>query len=133
MSTNEHSPLVLIGTYTESQESHSEGVYVYRMNPSSGELSCQTVIKDMPNVSFMEVHPTLGSVYAVNETGTFNGTPGGGVTALTRDFRILNDQSSGGEDPCYISIEQSGRFALVANYTSGTVAIFCGHKFYRCH
>jgi 6-phosphogluconolactonase len=35
----------------------------------------------------------------------------------------LNAYSSQGKDPCYISIEQTGRFALVANYSSGNVAM----------
>jgi 6-phosphogluconolactonase len=36
----------------------------------------------------------------------------------------LNDQFSYGKDPCYISIEQTGQFAFVDNYTSGSVAMF---------
>jgi 6-phosphogluconolactonase len=48
------------------------------------------------------------------------------VSALSIDSEgpnFLNHQSSHGKDPCYISVEQTGRFALVANYTTGTVAM----------
>jgi 6-phosphogluconolactonase len=118
---------VLIGTYTEPQESTSEGVYVYQLDRTTGELRYQAVIKDMPNVSFMAVHPITGLIYIVNETEQFNGKPGGGVSVLRRDangkFRVIHKQTSGGIHPCYISIEQSGRFALVANYESGSVAM----------
>jgi 6-phosphogluconolactonase len=120
-------PLVLIGTYTEPQESKSEGVYVYRLDRATGELRYESVIKDMPNVSFMAVHPISGLIYAVNETEEFNGKPGGGVSVLARDadgnFRVIHKQSSGGISPCYISIEKTGRYALVANYESGSVAM----------
>jgi 6-phosphogluconolactonase len=118
---------VLIGTYTEQQESTSEGVYTYQLDRATGELRYQTVIKDMPNVSFMAAHPISGLIYAVNETERFNGKPGGGISVLGHDangnFRVIHKQSSGGTHPCYISIEQTGRFALVANYESGSVAM----------
>jgi 6-phosphogluconolactonase len=127
-SQNGKSPMIFIGTYTEPEQSTSEGVYVYRMDPSSGKLSFETVIQDILNPSFLAVHPQLGYLYTVNEIGTFEGRPGGGVTALSMDpdtggFSLLNTQSSGGEDPCYISVEQTGRFVLAANYTSGSVAM----------
>ncbi len=100
----------------------------YRMDASSGKLSHETLIKNMPNVSFMAVHPQSRLIYVVNETEEFEGKPGGGVSALSlnpllNNFTILNNQSSAGVNPCYISIEQTGRFALVANYESGTVAM----------
>ncbi len=122
-SPSEQNPRLLIGTYTEPEESDSKGVYVYRMDISSGKLSYGRVIKNMPNVSFMAKHPRSGLIYAVNETDEFEGQPGGSVTVLSSSLGVLNKQSSGGENPCYISIEKTGRFALVANYTSGTVAM----------
>lgn len=119
---------LFVGTYTEPEQSTSEGVYVYRMDSSSGELKFESVIPSLINPSYLAVHPRLGTFYAVHEKGTFEGQPGGGVIALSFDpahdgFEILNKQSSGGEDPCYISIDHTGRYALVANYTSGSVAM----------
>jgi len=119
----EKKPVVLIGTYTEPNQSTSEGVYVYRLDLSSGKLSYESVVKDMPNVSFMAKHPQSGLIYAVNEIDEFEGKVGGGVSVLSRDYNVLQKQFSGGEHPCYISIDKTGRFALVANYTSGMVAM----------
>ena len=121
-------PVVFVGTYTEPEESHSEGIYVYRMDSSTGILTFEQVVKGILNPSFLEIHPKQNFLYAVNEVQTFAGQPRGGVSAFSIDSRsgeltLLNDQSSQGKDPCYISIEQTGRFALVANYTSGSVAM----------
>ncbi len=120
-------PLLLIGTYTEPDESKSEGVYVYRMDASTGQLSYQTMIPGLPNVSYMTVQPRSGLIYAVSETEEFDGNPGGGVSVISWDvsgtFHVLDQQSSGGANPAYISIDHSGRFALVANYKSGTLAL----------
>lgn len=124
--STEH-PLLLIGTYTEPDESESEGVYVYRMDASTGELSYQTVVRGLPNISYMAVHPRSGFIYTVSETEEFEGKPGGGVSVISSNpsgtFHVIDKQSSGGANPTYISIDHSGRFALVANCKSGTLAI----------
>ena len=105
-SQNGKEQVIFIGTYTEPEQSTSEGIYVYGMDPSSGKLTFKNVVKDLINPSYLAIHPQTGYIYAVHEKGTFEGQPGGGVIALsvdpqTGDGRILNKQSSGGEDPCY--------------------------------
>jgi 6-phosphogluconolactonase len=119
--------ILFVGTYTEPEQSHSEGIYVYRMDPSSGKLTFESVMKGTVNPSYLAIHPNRNFLYAVNEVQNFSGYPGGGVSAFSiesgnGELSLLNSQSSQGEDPCYISIDQTGRFALVANYTSGSVA-----------
>jgi 6-phosphogluconolactonase len=98
------------------------------MDSSSGELSLEWEAKGILNPSFLDLHPQRNFLYAVNEVRSFAGEEGGGVSALSLDpesgeLHLLNAYSSGGKDPCYISIEQTGQFALVANYTTGTVAM----------
>lgn len=124
--TSKKAPVVFVGTYTEPEGSQSEGVYVYRMDPASGKLTFESVVKGILNPSFLEVYPQSGFLYAVNEVENFAGQDGGGVSAFSihsGGLDVLNRQASRGKDPCYISIEQTGQFALVANYTSGTVAM----------
>lgn len=128
-SQSKDSPVVFVGTYTEPEGSQSQGIYVYRMDPSSGELILETVMKGVLNSSFLEIHPGQGFLYAVNEVQSFAGQAGGGVSAFSinpmfGELTPLDEQFSHGEDPCYISVEQTGRFALTANYTSGSVAMF---------
>ena len=76
----------------------------------------------MANPSFLALDASGRFLYAVNEL------PEGGVTAFARDpgsgaLTPLNSQPSHGADPCYVSLAGDGRFALVANYTGGTVAV----------
>jgi 6-phosphogluconolactonase len=128
VSTTSKDPFVFIGTYTEKEGSQSKGIYVYKMDSSSGELRFVWEAKGIINPSYLELHPRQKFLYAVNEVESFGGREGGGVTALSIDpksgkLNVLNTHSSQGKDPCYISIEQTGRFALVANYTSGSVAM----------
>jgi 6-phosphogluconolactonase len=98
------------------------------MNPSFGELKFEWEAKGILNPSYLEIHPNRRFLYAVNELGSFAGQPAGGVSALSIDptsgeLRLLNANSSQGKDPCYISIERTGRFALVANYSGGNAAL----------
>jgi 6-phosphogluconolactonase len=121
-------PFVVIGTYTEKEGSQSKGIYVYRMDSASGELTFMWEAKGILNPSYLEIHPRQRFLYAVNEVQSFGGQEGGGVSALSIDpasgeLNMLNAYSSQGKDPCYISVEQTGRFALVANYSSGNAAM----------
>lgn len=120
-------PVVFVGTYTGHEGSQSRGIYVFRMDPVSGELAFDRVVEGLVNPSFLDFHPGRNLLYTVNEVQVFAGKQGGGVSALSigsDGLHVLNAQPSHGTDPCHICIEQSGRFALVANYSSGSVAMF---------
>jgi 6-phosphogluconolactonase len=125
------SSLVYVGTYTQSLSpagERSDGIYIYRLDPAVGSLRLEQVVKDVFNPSFLAFHPSGGFLYSVNEAGQINGQPGGGVSAFSVDpqtgkLEFLNQQLSQGVDPCYLSIDKSGRFALVANYGSGNISL----------
>jgi 6-phosphogluconolactonase len=121
-------PVVFIGTYTEHEGSQSEGIYIFQLDLSSGVLTLEREVKGVLNPSYLALHPQQNFLYAVNEVQSFAGEEAGGVSAFSIDsasgeVSLLNAYSSRGKDPCYISIEQTGRFALVANYTSGNVVM----------
>jgi 6-phosphogluconolactonase len=55
--------------------------------------------------------------------------PGGGVTSFSIDpksgmLTAINQQSSMGKGPCHILLDDSGKNVLVANYGSGSVAVY---------
>jgi len=117
--------LVYVGTYTGKG---SEGVYVYRLDSSTGALTYVSKTAGLENPSFLAIDPRGRCVYAVRESGGSAGRKGGAVIALSRnpatgELTILNEQPSGGQGPCYITVDRDGRFLLVANYGSGHVAI----------
>ena len=119
--------VLFVGTYTGHEGSASRGLYVYRMDPASGELTFERAVDGILNPSYLDIHPELNFLYAVIETQSFGGERVGGVSALSiasGASAVLNQQPSHGTDPCHISVEQAGRFALVANYSSGSVAMF---------
>ncbi len=115
--------LLYVGTYTTGK---SEGIYIYRMNLSSGELKPVHIVKGIINPSYLEIDRRRRYLYAVNEVTEFNNQPGGAVSAFsinqqTGDLRFLNQQPSRGGAPCYVSAAKNGKFVLVANYVGGDV------------
>jgi 6-phosphogluconolactonase len=118
--------LAYVGTYTTGK---SEGIYLYRLNLSSGELKHVATTKGVVNPSFLALAPSRHYLYAVNEVEQFAGRKSGAVSAFavdqsTGDLRLLNQQASLGADPCYVDVDAAGRFVLIANYTGGNVTVF---------
>ena len=118
--------LVYFGTFTGTK---SEGIYVSRLDIASGELSGPTLAAKAINPSFVAIDPNHRFLFAVNETDHFNGQASGSVTAFRLDastgkLEFLDQQPSGGTGPCHIVADSTGNYVLVANYNSGSVAVF---------
>ena len=117
--------LVYVGTYTTGA---SEGIYIYKLNLSSGTLRHIGTTGGVVNPSFLALHPEKPYLYAVNEVDNFAETSGGGLSAFEIDratgtLSLLNTQPTHGGSPCYVTVDRSGRYALVANYMGGNVAM----------
>ena len=109
---------LLVGTYTNGK---SEGIYVYKFNSSSGEFSPVSKIWSA-NPSFLTVSPDTRFVYSVNENQP------GGVSSFSFDkstgnLRELNKQPSGGDHPCYITTDKTGRWVITGNYSGGNLSV----------
>jgi 6-phosphogluconolactonase len=117
--------ILYVGTYTTGE---SKGIYAYRYDAASGMLQSLGLAAATENPSFLAVDAKNEHLYAVNETGNYKGKSSGGVTAFSIDRKTaklsqLDQVASEGADPCYISLDRSGKYLLVANYTGGTVAV----------
>jgi len=123
------SPLVSIGTYTEAaQNGKAEGIYRCRMDPASGALTREQTVPGVANPSFLAFDPQRRTLFAALETGTHDGTPGGGVSAFavepgTGALIFLNAQPTHGTFPCHLVVDPSGKYVLSANYGSGNVSV----------
>jgi 6-phosphogluconolactonase len=124
----EHKYLVYVGTYTQ-EGSTSKGIYAYRFDPNTTQLTAIGLAAETTNPSFLAVHPNHRFLYAVNEISNYTGEKSGAVSAFAIDpatgkLTLLNQVASKGADPCYITVDKSGKYVLVANYTGGSIAVF---------
>ena len=114
---------VYVGAYTEpGYNGTATGISIFDFDPEMGTLRPVGVAPGVANPSFLALGADGRLLVAVNELGE------GGVTAFARDpdtgtLTELNRQLAHGADPCYVSLVAGDRFALVANYTGGTVAV----------
>jgi 6-phosphogluconolactonase len=124
--------IVFIGGYTD-KNSKSLGIYAYRLNAKTGELTALGLAAATPNPSFLAISANRTLLYAANEIDSYNGAKDGSVSAFSVDrqggaatgkLTLLNVVSSGGAGPCNINLDHTGECVLVANYDGGTAATF---------
>ncbi|PYV09963.1 MAG: 6-phosphogluconolactonase [Acidobacteria bacterium] len=118
--------LIYVGTYTITK---SKGIYAYRFDAATGRLTSVGLVANTTNPSFLAVHPSRRFLYAANEIANYESGKSGGVSAFAIDresgiLTFLNEVSSRGADPCYVSLDKTGKFVLVANYSGGSIAVF---------
>jgi len=116
---------VYVGTYTRKE---SEGIYIYRMDPESADLEPVGKVTNIKNPSFLAIDPQKRYLYAVNEIQSFAGEKTGAVSAFsidqkTGELTLLNTQPSKGTSPCYVTVDKTGKYVLVANYSSGSLCV----------
>jgi 6-phosphogluconolactonase len=117
-----------VGTYTQ-EGSDSKGIYVYRYDSATAQITPLGLAVETVNPSFLAIHPNHHFLYAVNEVSNYGGEKSGAVSAFAIDsasgkLTLLNQVATKGGDPCYISFDKTGKYILVANYGGGSVAIF---------
>ena len=117
---------VYVGTYTSSTK--SEGIYIYRLNMSTGGLKHFKTVKGVVDPSYLAIDRKRRFLYAVNEVSKFEGQASGAVSSFsidrrTGDLTYLNQKTSNGGSPCYVTQDRTGKFVLLANYESGTAAV----------
>ena len=117
--------VLYVGTYTNGA---SKGIYSYRYDAATGAVQALGLAAETENPSFLAADAKGEHLFAVNETQKYKGESSGGVTSFTIDRKTgkltqLNEVASRGADPCYISLDRSGKYLLVANYTGGNVAV----------
>lgn len=124
---------VYIGAFTgpatppePPRQSESKGIYGYRFHVATDELMPLGLMAETWSPSFLTVHPDSHFLYAVvNEQN-------GGVSAYASDpvtgtLTFLNKAASHGDNPCFLGVDREGKDVLVANYTSGSVAVLPIH------
>jgi 6-phosphogluconolactonase len=116
---------IYVGTYTDGS---SKGIYRLELDAATGRLSEPSLVAEAANPSFLAWHPTRDVLYAVSETNTHGAAKTGMVAAysVTGGGRLsrINEQSSCGGFPCFVSVNAEGTHVFVANYGGGSVAAF---------
>ena len=117
--------IVYVGTFPSPT---SKGIYSFRFDAATGQPSSSvaTLMAESPKPGTLALHPNGEFLYAANEIDRYGGKASGAISAFAiREggrLELLNVQASGGPGPCYVSVDPSGRCALVAHYNGGCVS-----------
>ncbi|MDH4091396.1 MAG: lactonase family protein [Cyclobacteriaceae bacterium] len=111
---------LLVGTYSSPDKS---GIYIYTFNAETGEFTKKAETTGIANPSFLAITRDRKHVYAVTEVDGGKGS----VSAFSFDpvsgkLSHLNNASSGGDGPCYVTIDEKNRFVFVGNYSGGSLS-----------
>jgi 6-phosphogluconolactonase len=114
-----------VGTYTPN----GGGIYLFRLDPATAELTQLQIIDDIRNPTWLAVNAAQTRLYAVSEIDNYQGMHSGAVVSYAIDndslqIKRIGAVSSGGPGPAHVSVHPSGKFVFAANYVGGSVAVF---------
>jgi 6-phosphogluconolactonase len=117
--------LVYVGTYTGGE---SKGIYAWRFDAGLGVATPLGLVAEAANPSFLAADPTNRYLYAASEISSRGGKREGAVSAFAIDsatgkLALLNQVSSRGAGPAFVTVDRAGGNLLVANYGGGSVAV----------
>jgi len=116
-----------VGTYTVPTDGSGNGEGIYLFDVDEGRLSNRRLAARTPNPSWISIHPSKKYLYAINEVANFEGGNGSvsafAIDAVTGELSLLNTVSSAGAGPAHMSLDATGKFAFVANYVGGSIAV----------
>ena len=97
----------------------SKNIYQCELDLKDGTLSKLALAAEVPNPSFVAIHPNKKFLYSVSEVNK------GSIVAFSIDPKTgsltqLNSQSAGGSGPCHLVVDKTGKAVLAANYGSGS-------------
>ena len=132
--------LVYAGTYTRTTvgpptDTRSEGIYAWRFQPATGQVTPVGLVARSPNATFLATHPNGKVLYAVNELPNHEETGAGTISSFaiapaSGSLTLLNRVSSLGAYPSHLATDEDGRWLFVANYgcpeprCGGSLAVF---------
>ena len=106
-----------VGTYNPN----GEGLYRFTVDSKTGALRDKALVSSLPNVAQLTVSRDGKTLYAASEVE--KGVVQAWRVEANGELTDLNQVSSTGAGPVYLSLTPDGRHLLVANYVSGSVAV----------
>ena len=131
---------VYFGTYTgftymkeglPAGGSNSKGIYVSRFDPATGVVSKPELAAELVNPAYLAVHPNHQFLYVATEDPLSLGpdfdhesyVSAFAIDSATGKLHLRNTLPTGGTSTCYLSIDKTGRYLLMANFGSSSVTV----------
>lgn len=118
----------VLPTQVDLPPGNGRGIHVFQVDRVTGALRPSGLFESGTSPNCLALNAAGTRIYSTNETDRVGEGKEGTVSAFAINrsdghLRLLNTVPSGGAGPTYVSIHPSGKFALVANYFGGSVAV----------
>jgi 6-phosphogluconolactonase len=118
----------MLPTQVDLPPGNGRGIHIFRVNRATGAMTPVAIYEMGTSPSCLALNASGTRLYSTNETDRLGKDNQGTVSAFgvdpnTGQLNLFNTVGSGGAGPTYVSLHPSGRFAFVANYFGGSVAV----------
>lgn len=111
-----------VGSYTaKGRDGHGEGINVYQVDSATGDWMHVQLLKDIVNPSFLTLDQPERVLYSAHGDG--EAASAFRIDAPSGRLSALNRQSTGGMNGVSLAVDPTNRYLVLANYSSGTVAV----------
>jgi 6-phosphogluconolactonase len=106
--------------------SGKKNIEAFRFDQAAGTLTRVGVAAEIEHPSFLFISPNHRFLYAISEgrNAAASSVSAYAIDAAAGKLTFLNKQPAGGAGPCYVEIDAEGKNALIANYNTGSFAVF---------
>ena len=116
------SSFAYVGSFTTAQrKARGDGIHVYRVDPATGAWTHVQHVGDLVNPSYLALSGDQRFLYSVHGDGDY-------ATAFALDrasgeAKLIGKAATAGKNGVRQAVDPSGKFLIVANYSSGSVAV----------
>ncbi len=111
---------LVVGTY--ANEAKTNGIHVYTFNTATGDFQEKSVVTGITNPSYLAISKDRKNLYAISEAGPATGLNAYAFDVATGKLTFLNSGSSGGNGPCYVSVDDKKQWVFTGNYGGGSLS-----------
>jgi 6-phosphogluconolactonase len=117
--------ILYVGTFSVRG---SQGIYAFSFDRAKRTLKLLQTVPSLESPSYLTLHPSGKFLYSVNRGRADIADNGGSVSAYGIDpasgkLSGIGHRSSYGDDPCHITIDNTGKYAFISNYNRGNLVV----------
>ena len=110
-----------VGSYTTpGRQGHGNGINVYRVDARTGAFKHVQTLGGLENPSFLTINKERTRLYSVH--GDRSEATAYTIDPLSGHIAVLNRQSTGGYNVIHLALDAAGRFLVVSNYGTDSIA-----------
>ncbi|WP_374702155.1 lactonase family protein [Herbaspirillum sp. B65] len=106
---------------TRERNARGDGISVYKVDLTNGNLELVQLVKDLVNPSFLALSRDGEFLYTVH--GDLSDISAFKVDRATGELTFINRKSTHGKNPVHLAIDPTGRYIVVSNHLGSSLAV----------